>query len=107
MGMAVKMEMPQYRSHKLVRAFKIGKVLVTDLGDETEAVLTPEANDPFNGRVEVSDEYLEKHIPKSGGYYVVYEDGYESFSPAEPFESGYDLDQGDDAVQGDSPSTDD
>ena len=26
---------------------------------------------------------------KVGGYYVVYEDGYKSFSPAEAFESGY------------------
>lgn len=28
---------------------------------------------------------------KVGGYYVVYEDGYESWSPAEAFEKGYTL----------------
>lgn len=39
--------------------------------------------------VEISQSYLEKHQPCVGGYYVVYEDGYLSFSPAEAFESGY------------------
>ncbi|WP_244589494.1 Rha family transcriptional regulator [Escherichia coli] len=38
---------------------------------------------------DVSAEYICKHRPMSGGYYVVYEDGYESYSPAEVFESGY------------------
>ena len=30
-----------------------------------------------------------KHQPTVGGYYVVYKDGYKSFSPADAFESGY------------------
>jgi hypothetical protein len=30
-----------------------------------------------------------KHKPEVGGYYVVYKDGYRSFSPAEAFETGY------------------
>lgn len=34
-------------------------------------------------------EYMNKHQPQIGGYYVKYADGYESFSPAEAFESGY------------------
>ena len=33
--------------------------------------------------------YVKKHNPQAGGYYVVYEDGYKSWSPAEAFESGY------------------
>jgi hypothetical protein len=33
--------------------------------------------------------YLAKHKPVVGGYYVVYADGYESFSPAQAFEEGY------------------
>ena len=37
----------------------------------------------------VSHAYLRKHKPKIGGYYVVYEDGYESYSPAKAFEGGY------------------
>ena len=34
-------------------------------------------------------EYVAKHKLEVGGYYVVYEDGYKSFSPASAFESGY------------------
>ena len=37
----------------------------------------------------VSQEYIDKHHPQEGGYYVQYEGGYESYSPAEAFESGY------------------
>lgn len=32
---------------------------------------------------------MAKHKPVAGGYFVVYEDGYESFSPAKAFEEGY------------------
>jgi hypothetical protein len=39
----------------------------------------------------VSLEYLDKHSPQAGGYYVVYEDGYRSYSPAAAFEAGYTL----------------
>ena len=34
---------------------------------------------------------MEKHKPHAGGYYVVYDDGYKSFSPAKAFEEGYRL----------------
>ncbi len=34
-------------------------------------------------------DYMRKHQPKIGGYFVVYKDGYKSFSPAEAFEEGY------------------
>ncbi len=37
----------------------------------------------------VSQEYMAKHDPQPGGYYVRYADGYESFSPAKAFEGGY------------------
>ena len=33
--------------------------------------------------------YCQQHKPKSGGYFVRYEDGYESFSPAAAFEGGH------------------
>lgn len=39
--------------------------------------------------VSVGPNYLSKHNPKVGGYYVRYADGYESFSPADAFEDGY------------------
>ncbi len=39
--------------------------------------------------VNVSQEWLDKHKPEIGGYFVVYEDGYQSYSPAKAFEEGY------------------
>lgn len=37
----------------------------------------------------MSREWMTKHNPVVGGYLVLYDDGYCSFSPAEAFESGY------------------
>lgn len=37
----------------------------------------------------MSREWMNKHKPVVGGYLVLYDDGYCSFSPAEAFESGY------------------
>jgi hypothetical protein len=64
--------------------------------------------------VSVSQRYMEKHKPVVGGYYVRYPtDGYESFSPFEPFDKGYrrlDPDSSDrgmtfDEIPGDRPAS--
>jgi hypothetical protein len=89
-------EMPRYKCHKEVHALKI-KEIVTDASiaenRETDgsAMITPaeEGYAPF--RVDAA--YLHSHKPEVGGYYVVYKDGYVSYSPAEPFEDGYTLEQ--------------
>jgi hypothetical protein len=39
--------------------------------------------------IPITFEYLRKHNPQAGGYYVVYADGYKSWSPAKAFEEGY------------------
>ena len=81
-------EMPRYRCHKEVWALKIAKLHADELDLATGgATLTPaEAGyAPFK----VGAPYLQKHKPKTGGYYVVYKDGYASFSPADAFEDGY------------------
>jgi hypothetical protein len=79
-----KIEMPKYRSHKQVWALKIKAVHHKDSGG---ALLEPHEGDykPF----EVDHGYILKHNPVCGGYYVKYQDGYESYSPAEAFEEGY------------------
>ena len=80
----VSREMPRYKCYKEVHALKIAAVELLDYG----ARITPEEGDlyaPFT----VSQVFLRKHDPKAGGYYVVYADGYKSFSPAEAFEKGY------------------
>jgi hypothetical protein len=57
--------------------------------DVPGATITPEDEGyaPFS----VSDEYVAKHKPVVGGYWVQYDDGYTSFSPAQAFEEGYTL----------------
>lgn len=75
--------MPRYQCHKQVWALKIQSIESRGNG----ATITPE--DPGYGPFEVSEEYVTKHDPKAGGYFVVYADGYQSFSPAEALEGGY------------------
>jgi hypothetical protein len=86
--MTASVEMPKYVSHKEVWALKIRAVYPTG-NDEgpTGAQLVPE--EKGYAAFQVSQAYLDKHEPVAGGYYVVYQDGYKSFSPAEAFESGY------------------
>ena len=84
-------EMPRYKCHKEVHALKIARIdrTVPEVGTEDDGSnsITPvEAGyAPFL----VSKAYVDKHNPRVGGYYVVYKDGYKSFSPAEAFEEGY------------------
>lgn len=83
--------LPFYTCHKRVQAVKISYIRNHKLHEEwkdvqTSMTLVPvEELRPF----EISKEYVRRHNPQPGGYYVRYEDGYESYSPAEPFESGY------------------
>lgn len=74
----------KFQSHKVVEAAKI--IDIRSPSDPTSnGVLKLEGH--FGITVRAS--YFERHEPKVGGYYVKYPDGYESYSPAEPFESGY------------------
>lgn len=83
---AASREMPRYRSHKIVHALQIARMKRLPDGG---ALLSWVNKDyaPFT----VSAAYVHKHVPYPGGYYVSYADGYQSFSPAEAFESGYTL----------------
>jgi hypothetical protein len=93
--MSVAMEMPKYQCPKKVWALKIDKIEPLPNPDETGrsvaasygATITPA--DEGYGPFEVDAQYVTKHNPQAGGYYVVYDDGYKSFSPAAAFESGY------------------
>lgn len=85
-------EMPAYQSHKIVHALKIASIKYDGWDDpnrETDgsAVMTPveEGYAP----IKLEAEYCRKHKPQVGGYYVVYADGYKSWSPADAFEQGY------------------
>ena len=80
------MELPLYKSHKLVRALKI-KAILRALDNDGVIFIIPE--DDRYAEFQVDSAYYDRHNPQAGGYYVVYEDGYKSWSPAEAFESGY------------------
>lgn len=84
--------LPEYICHKVVRAVRIADLEVlsaTDGEGDTEpaAVITPA--DRIFAPFTVSKEYCAKHKPHAGGYFVLYNDGYQSFSPAKAFEDGY------------------
>jgi hypothetical protein len=102
-GQNISTPMPLYDCHKQVWALKIAAIeLVRPTIDQLQAMLdtrdtesdlvpggiiTP-AERGF-GAFFVSKEWMDKHNPQVGGYYVVYKDGYKSFSPAKAFEEGY------------------
>jgi len=71
-------EMPKWKCHKQVHAFKIGKI---------EGCRIFSADGSMS--VEVPPDFITKHPLNQDGYYVVYADGYASYSPAKPFEDGY------------------
>lgn len=88
-GQDVQTEMPRYQCDKVVHALKIAEITLIPKGGGSAMLIPVEVAvyAPF----EVSKEFVYKHDPHRhpGGYYVVYEDGYKSFSPAEAFEEGY------------------
>jgi len=77
-------EMPRYQSHKKVWALKIAAI---EFDADGTATIAPA--DPGYATIK-----RENFRPKfSGGddlgYYVVYKDGYASWSPTKAFEEGY------------------
>ena len=86
-------KMPLYKSHKTVAALKIAGIGPSF--EDGSATLYPadDGHMPFD----VPAEYMVRHKPCVGGYFVRYDDGYTSYSPAEAFESGYTAIKEDDA----------
>lgn len=76
---------PQYRCHKVVRAFKIGRIERDPISEQVEFLPEEATLPPFRK----GWKFFARHSPHVGGYIVFYEDGYVSYSPAKPFESGY------------------
>jgi hypothetical protein len=76
---------PLYKCHKEVRAEKILGVIPVD--GTGGAILY---FDKYPS-VPVDHHFMAKHNPSTGGYYVIYQDGYTSWSPGPAFEEGYSL----------------
>lgn len=76
--------LPAYKSHKIVRAAKITALRGNGNDDMPDLVLGE-----IGAIVALLPDWHAKHKPQVGGYYVQYEDGYNSYSPAKAFEEGY------------------
>jgi hypothetical protein len=96
--MQAMVELPRYVSHKTVWALKIAEFDVETL------TITPaeQGYPPFV----VDREYVEKHRPQVGGYFVMYADGYRSFSPMKAFVEGYKRMEDKGIVEGEARLTD-
>lgn len=73
------MGLPKWKCHKIVQAAKI--VEIKDSG----GVLVLEGC----GEMDVGPQWLNRHNPEVGGYYVRYRDDFSSYSPRQAFEEGY------------------
>lgn len=81
--------MPKYRCFKEVRALKIFKVEAA--GCDTTTDENPIVKVSFDNPRFASQKFnlRGKPTPEAGWWYILYEDGYSSFSPAKAFEEGY------------------
>lgn len=86
-------KMPEYQCHKKVWALRISDVIYAPQPENStskgNAILS--FHEDGYKDITVDEQWAAKHKPVPGGYYVIYADGYSSFSPAEAFESGYTL----------------
>lgn len=82
----VQRKMPRYKCHKEVWALKIAAI---EIHEDKSATIAP-ADDgyaPFKTEVGWGERF--KGDESDPGYYVVYADGYKSWSPSKAFEEGY------------------
>lgn len=79
-------EMPRYECHKQVWALKIAAV---ELHEDKSATIAPadEGYAAFRAPEGWAERF--KGSEEDTGYYVVYADGYKSWSPTKAFEEGY------------------
>lgn len=85
--------MKKYKCHEVVHAGKIIS-MKPSMSAVDYVILKIEDHGPIevdrNHEIWMVDRaYMDKHKPKVGGYFILYEDSYRSFSPAETFENGY------------------
>ena len=80
---------PHWKESVIFKEIVFDEDLANNGNRETDgsAMITPyeDGHAPFK----VDHQYVHKHKPEVDGYYVVYEGGYESWSPADAFEGGY------------------
>ncbi len=81
-------EMPKYVSHKEVSALEIeGITALGTIGDKLMYKL--HFKDEAYSSIAIPAEMCARYTPVKGDFYIVYKDGYESFSPRKAFLEGY------------------
>lgn len=83
-------EMPRYVSHKKVWALEIDTVGPREMpngirGIKRTLTFRAEGYAP----IDVPEDMFARYVPVPGDFYVVYDDGYKSFSPRKAFLEGY------------------
>lgn len=81
-------QLPEYLCHKKVRAGKITELDTGAGGVNADLGVDVHAGEP-DVVTHCDKAWFDKNTPEVGGYIVIYEDGYTSYSPAAPFEAGY------------------
>lgn len=84
MSNEVKREMPRYQSHKRVYALEIKKMEPLSAGH----IMVSFCDEGYE-QVPLPREMFARYEPFPGDFYVVYDDGYKSFSPRKAFLEGY------------------
>jgi hypothetical protein len=79
-------DLPQYQSHKKVWAIKIAEI---EIHGDGSAIITPVDTDIGSYFTLPGFRERYKGTEEDKGYFVRYEDGYESWSPSKAFEEGY------------------
>jgi hypothetical protein len=81
-------QLPEYQSHKVVKGG-----VVTAIHSDTNPLKVNLSVRPGSGinliTIQTDKTLIDKHKPEIGWYYVLYQDGYQSFSPPDAFVGGY------------------
>jgi hypothetical protein len=86
--------LPRWRCHKEVSADRIKAIRLLDSERDTEVLPDGDSGTRWDlaggTTVVVSNDLIARGTPRVGDYFVIYADGYESWSPRGAFEEGYD-----------------
>ena len=93
--MSEQREMPKYQSSKRVRALKIRKMFLEANDGSMQIIPEDGRYASFVTRPSFADRIDRSNCPEDDmGYYVVYDDGFTSWSPTDVFERNHELIRG-------------
>ena len=90
--MATESHLPRYKCHKEVSALAIEQIVEDHINPAKP--FTIYFQDAHFAPIQIEKKWVDEKFHGQGtdpGYYVVYEDGYISWSPTKAFEEGYTL----------------